>query len=174
MAPSGWNEMTENWHPIPDFEGHYLVSDKGRVMSLKGGGRKLLSLVLDPSSGYLVVCLRKDGRQRNYSVHRLVAAAFIRPPTEGEHVCHSDGDAMNNALENIRIDTPKGNGADMTRHGTRAIGQRHGCAKLTEPEVLRIRSMSASGMLQRDIAAGFGISIAAIKDIVQRRSWAHL
>ena len=68
--------MAENWKDIPDFEGHYMVSDLGRVLSLKGGRQKLLSLVLDPSSGYLVVCLRKDEKQRNHSIHRLVATAL--------------------------------------------------------------------------------------------------
>jgi len=28
---------TEEWRPVPGYEGHYEVSDHGRIRSLKGG-----------------------------------------------------------------------------------------------------------------------------------------
>ena len=66
----------EQWRDIDGYDGAYQVSDLGRVRSHKRGEWR----VLDGGkmkNGYLNVVLWKDGREKRFYVHRLVAQAFI-------------------------------------------------------------------------------------------------
>lgn len=56
-------------------------------------------------------------------------------------------------------------------HGTRAEGQRHGMAKLTEADIPEIRA--STGTLY-DIGNKFGISYSMAGKIRQRKNWKHL
>ena len=51
-------------------------------------------------------------------------------------------------------------------------GSKHGHAKLTETEILKIRNMA--GQLHKDIAAQFGVSRATIGDVLTRKLWTHI
>ena len=88
----------EIWKTIENYE-TYSVSNLARVrkdesgMFLKGSFN---------TNGYLVVKLRKDGKQKNHSVHRLIAQAFIPNLESKEMVDHHDNDTTNNSLENLR------------------------------------------------------------------------
>lgn len=53
-------------------------------------------------------------------------------------------------------------------------GSRNGHSKLTERDVLAIRSRYGSGETQVALAAAFGVSQTNISDIIRRRTWAHL
>ena len=125
----------ETWKTIPGYEGQYEVSDQGRVRSLdrivhqRGRASRLFpgrilrpNLVgkgYDSGGGYhaLTLCPEPGARRRAY-IHRLVMAAFVGPCPPGMEVCHEDGDPRNNALYNLRYDTPSANNMDKWRHGT--------------------------------------------------------
>lgn len=73
----------ETWKAISGFEGMYEVSNTGKVRSLnyrKTGRAKELKQCRD-KDGYLHVNLCRCGKGRKSLVHRLVAAAFVPPPT---------------------------------------------------------------------------------------------
>ena len=71
----------EQYKDIPGYEGHYMESSTGKVLSLKTGiVRKPYK---DPKSGYYRVTLFKDGNRETIEIHRLVAMAWI-PRPEGE------------------------------------------------------------------------------------------
>lgn len=121
--------MTEQWKPIPGWEGCYEVSDQGRVRSLerktwcpRGAGfwRTVGTKTLSPGlvRGYERVSLQRNGHLENVSVHRLVLLAFIGPCPEGMEACHNDGDKRNNHLSNLRYDTSSANHLDRNRHGS--------------------------------------------------------
>lgn len=122
--------MPQQWAPVPGYEGLYEVSDHGNVRSLdrlttgpSGKQRrrygKPMKINLKPDH-YPMVQLCKNGHVRGFSVHRLVAAAFLGVPDNADelHVCHYDGNRQNNHVSNLRWDTPKANYQDMVRHGT--------------------------------------------------------
>ena len=91
--------IKEIWKPIegyPDYE----VSNMGRVKSLKFGKEKILKGVKD-KNGYLIVDLYKEGKQKHYLIHRLVASAFIDNPNNLPQVNHIDEDKTNNRVENL-------------------------------------------------------------------------
>lgn len=89
----------EVWKDVKDYEGSYLVSDKGRVKSLITGR------ILKPQccgSGYLKVMLRVSYKvYKNAMIHRLVAEAFIPNPEQKKTVNHIDGNKCNNEVSNL-------------------------------------------------------------------------
>lgn len=92
----------EIWRPISGYEGLYEVSDKGRIraQSQYRSWKTPISLTL-MNTGYLRARLCKNGKGRGYSVHRLVAEAFIPNPDNLPLVNHKDEDKTNNCVENL-------------------------------------------------------------------------
>ena len=138
--------MSEQWLPIPGYEGIYEVSDLGRVRSqtrmqaipYEDGTvrhRRIVGRVLrqhlNASNGRPQIDLVDSaGRRRCIKVHRLVALAFHGPcPGDEYEVCHVDGDRANNAASNVRWDTRKANAADKLLHGTDRFASRSRCSK---------------------------------------------
>lgn len=93
----------ENWKPVVNYEDRYEVSDLGRVRNKRTGK------VLHPQPrqhGYLGVPLYGRGGHetrgcKTFSVHRLVAEAFLPNPGNLPEVNHKDENKQNNALENL-------------------------------------------------------------------------
>lgn len=69
----------EIWADIEGYEGLYQVSTEGRVRSLNYNhtGKPKILKPQKTKNGYLQVDLCKDGKQKMFSVHRLVAQAFL-------------------------------------------------------------------------------------------------
>lgn len=169
------SEAEEEWRPIhghPDYE----VSDWGRVRCcarrryLKPG--QLVSLVT-LNTGYRSA--RLDGWP--YSVHRLVCFAFHGdPPSSTHQVAHNDGVRSNNVASNLRWATCKENHADIKKHGTAnpPRGEMQGGSKLTAKDIPVIRSLRANGLMQKEIAAIYGVSRGAINNILNGPNWRHI
>lgn len=119
--------MTENWKPIPGYEGLYDASNLGRVRSTPGrinsharcGKRIWKSRIMKPKCSVHArrhdgrLTLWKDGEHKDHLVARLVAAAWLGPPADGMTVNHINGDYMDNRPENLEWIS---NG-DNVRHG---------------------------------------------------------
>lgn len=92
-------KMIEIWKNIKEFE-DYQVSNLGRVKSLKFGKELIMSQKID-RKGYLCVNLCKNGKHKKFSVHRLVAEAFIPNPNNYPQVNHKDENKQSNIVENL-------------------------------------------------------------------------
>jgi len=78
--------------------------------------------VLKPAmdkDGYEKVGFSKDGRMRQYFVHRLVALAFIENPHDYPSVNHKDENKQNNAVENLEWCTVAYNNGYADGHARR-------------------------------------------------------
>lgn len=177
------DQSLERWRPVVGYEGLYEVSDQGRVRSLDRvaflqGRHKRPSRgrVLKPGSnrrGYVHVGLHKDGKRTTYTVHALVAQAFIGPRPEGMHVCHGPGGKADNSLANLRYGTPKENQADRHRDGTAIYGDTHPMAKLTEDQARWILSMKGV-MTGTAMAQQLNVTFSQVCKVLSGAAWGHL
>ena len=91
---------------VPGYDGLYEVSNLGNVKSLRSG--KLLKQA-NNREGYKLVCLTIKGKSRSFSVHRLVALAFIPNPENLPEINHKDETHDNNCADNLEWCTRKYN-----------------------------------------------------------------
>jgi hypothetical protein len=125
--------MNEEWRPIPGYEGIYEASNRGRVRSLcriTDRGRNWRGRVMSPvemPSGYRIVTLWRNGKQRTALVHRLVLLAFVGEPPRSTEALHADGNRENNSIENLSWGTHSENQLDQVEHGTHSNASKTRC-----------------------------------------------
>jgi hypothetical protein len=175
--------LEENWLPVVGYEGHYEVSDQGRVRSLDRrlsnvkGTPFMRGRILKPNTTrhrYPSVVLCALGVRTHKRIHRLVISAFVGPPPPGMECCHNDGDPSNNTLGNLRWGTHSDNMRDACAHGTFV----NNSAKLRDADVLRIRSCYVRSSYNvsntRELAKEFGVSLGTIRGVISKSCWAHI
>ena len=94
----------EIWKDIKGYEGLYQVSNKGRIKSLnyRRTGKEGILKGVPTKYGYLMVTLYKKGEKpEHFSVHRLVAEAFIPNHDNLPEVNHIDENKENNHVKNL-------------------------------------------------------------------------
>lgn len=92
----------EIWKPVINFEYNYLVSNLGRVKSIKRD--KILAFGFNGKNrtGYVQVHMRDiTGKNCVRYIHRLVAEAFLPNPNNFPQVNHKDGNKLNNTVDNL-------------------------------------------------------------------------
>ncbi len=90
--------MEEIWKAVVGYEGLYEVSDNGKVKSL----RKNHLMTPTITRGYAYLKLRdRQGNDKSFPVHRLVAIAFIPNPNDYKCVNHIDENKLNNNVDNL-------------------------------------------------------------------------
>lgn len=164
---------SEIWKQIAGFEVFYEVSNLGRVRSLNYGGHVGNVRVLKGTNlgGYRRYDLTAGGKRRCVFGHILVLEAFVGPAPAGYEECHENGIRDDNALSNLRWDTPIGNQADRLKHGTHSRGERSGKAKITAAEAAEIKRRRKAGEAVRSIAKDFNIGERSVYHIAAQERW---
>ena len=108
--------MQEIWKDVVGYEGLYQVSNLGRVKRISAENivirfdgkvikrnniEKMLKLSIEKFTGYKRIVLCKNGLPKKFSVHRLVAIAFIENPNNFPCVNHKDENKLNNCVDNL-------------------------------------------------------------------------
>lgn len=156
----------EVWARHPIFR-DYWISSHGRVMRGTRGGKWIGRMLKgwETSAGYKRVRVSDGVSVSDAYVHTLVLEAHVgeRPGAIHEiQACHWDRFPANNRLDNLRWDTPEANYDDQREHGTAAIGERHGNAKLTD----RDREAIARSRSHHDVLARrYGVDKSTIRQI---------
>ncbi|MFR4479551.1 MAG: NUMOD4 motif-containing HNH endonuclease [Fusobacterium sp.] len=134
---------------IKGFEGFYYVKDNGDIYSVdriaeNSLGRKCFfkgkKIKIQISArGYARVQLSKPGmKKKKYSVHRIVAEAFLTGKTEERNVVnHKDGNKLNNHVDNLEWCTQSENLIHSFRTKLRKV-------KFTDDEIRLIRNWKGS------------------------------
>ena len=124
----------EIWKDVVGFEGLYMVSSFGRVMSLSREKKVrdgifiitkpiILKQTIRHSNGipyYRVHLTNALGKQFYKTIHRIVATAFIKNDNDFSDVDHISRDSLDNTVGNLRWCTRKMN---MGNENTRKILQ---------------------------------------------------
>ena len=115
---------------------------------------------------------------RSHLVHRLACEEhYGPPPLPGMHAAHRPVVCHNSscwAWEHVRWATPAENVADKLLDGTIRRGEERTDAKLTNAQVLEIRTKVTNGVSYTALMAQYGISRPSISEIVTRKRWKHL
>jgi hypothetical protein len=83
---------------VLDYEGHYSVTEDGKVWSHKSN--KFLKPIL--CNNYFSVNLCKPGKKIKLKrVHRIVAEAYLENPENKPQINHIDANKLNNAVSNL-------------------------------------------------------------------------
>lgn len=156
--------MEEVWKPIDGYEGIYEVSSFGRIKSLeriiknsgtRSGYSKLKERILTPRvnkkrHGYYEISLKKNGMEKRYKVHRLVAMAFIPNPEGKPEVNHIDGNKSNNSILNLEWVTSKENKQHAWQTGLANSNHRKRPIKCNETNVCYESVAQAARILHCD------------------------
>lgn len=170
----------EIWHWVVGYEGLYMVSSLGNVMGVPKKttyGHMLAQKETPVGSGYYSVCLCKDGIQKHYRVHRLVAQAFIPNLDNKPEVNHKDGNRSNNRVDNLEWATRSEN----ETHAFHVLGKQPNrpwagkprlfARKLTSEQVKAIRKDSRTS---REIGREYNVSKTTILDIKKRKIYTEV
>ncbi|HBB9485582.1 TPA: HNH endonuclease [Escherichia coli] len=134
----------ERWKLIPDYD--YSISDHGRVRNEQTG---YISCGFKNKDGYVKVDLYRNSVKNRKAIHRLVAEAFLPPPTQKQlqwasrtkkkvvHINHKDCNRSNNHYLNLEWNTASENVLYSYSHGNATTNR--GAAVLTWEIVREIR-----------------------------------
>lgn len=151
-------KLKEIWKSIRGYKGYYLISNFGRIYSIKSD--TIIKNILR-RTGYEEVGLSKNGKRKKYRVHRLVARTFIGPIRKGYVVNHIDENKANNRVDNLEIVTQKEN----LRHGT---VQRRISDKLSKALILTKISNNESSIYRNasEASCSFGYKKGTIASVI--------
>lgn len=196
--------MQEIWKDIENYEGIYQVSNFGKVKRLPTKTtmrnqsiswiQELPEYIFTPSldsKGYPQVALSIGGNKRTARVHRLVAEAFLSPPSDEliseclsagvkyVPINHIDANTQNNHFKNLEWCSPKHNNdwcVKVGNHkGERLRGANNYNVELSESDVLEIvNSLNKKECTQQVLADKFGVKQITISNIWTGRSWSWL
>ena len=108
------------WRDIPGYEGLYQINKLGTVRNSratkakKSAKRYLKSRI---NQDYIEYRLCKDGIQKVYGQHRLIASVFIPKSNNKNEVNHINGIKGDNRIENLEWCTRRENMIHAHQHG---------------------------------------------------------
>lgn len=82
---------------ILGYENRYFIDEHGTIKNKLG---KILKPQIN-MGGYYQICLSKNNHKKYYTIHRLIAQAFIPNPENKPCINHIDGNKLNNNLNNL-------------------------------------------------------------------------
>lgn len=157
--------------PVKGYDCLYEVDSIGNVYScVKSKGRRKDKLKPCERNGYLYVNLYKDRKATKHYIHRIVAEAFISNPNGFKEVNHINCDKHDNSVNNLEWCDRKYNLKHSYEHGLKRRGEGHGMHKLSENDVVYIKSKR--GIIpQKTLAEKYGVKQCTISAIQCGRTW---
>ena len=174
----------EFWKYVPNTESRYLISNQGRLLTLKFKGSNKPSIMRPATNkkGYLHTLIVCDGKLKPVTLHRLVAQTWIDNPLSKPQVNHINFIRTDNRVENLEWCTAKENTLhsynsgriNMPKGAPPMRGSKNGGAKLNEEQVREIRMKFKPRKYTREmLAKEYNVKASTIKDAILR-SWKHV
>jgi len=117
------DDEEEEFLPIDGYD-NYLVSNFGNVKNSK---TNRIMKQKNNRQGYKQINLCKKGKVKMFSVHRLVALAFLENPDNKQKVDHIDNNPANNNIKNLRWCSQKDNLANQGKRENNKSGFKGVC-----------------------------------------------
>lgn len=106
----------EEWRDVVGYEGHYIVSNFGRIATIRTFyerlqhgkiysikmNRHLCNTSIAPSTNYRRITFKRNCIRDTRLVHRVVAEAFIPNPNNYSCIDHIDDNPQNNNSSNLQ------------------------------------------------------------------------
>lgn len=86
-------------HPIAGYEKEYTIDEKGNITRIES--QRIIKPCINKQTGYLYVSLWKNNIGKTFSVHRLVALAFLPNPNNLPVINHKDSNRTNPHKDNL-------------------------------------------------------------------------
>lgn len=157
----------------PLFNDYYATED-GKIYS--GKSNKYLS-TRKSKRGYALVNLSIDGKCKTFSVHSLIAKAYIPNPDNLPEINHKDGNKENNNVSNLEWCTSSQNSVHALREGlmvpAKGLATKNG--RFTDEDIITIRNLYNSKQYsQYKIAEMYNVTRSAIQQIIERKTYKHV
>jgi len=176
---------------VAGYEGLYAVNEMGEVWSyekispigvhggeVKRGGHLLKPMRANQRTTHQRVILTKEGKRKQYLVHRLVAQAFIPNPDKLPFINHKDCNPENNHASNLEWCSAKQNSIHAYQNGRwtppNQQGAKNANSKLTEKDVIEIRKLHGEVKNCAEIARRFSVNPKTINMIVRGTRWQNI
>lgn len=155
-----------------EIKNGYQVSNEGIVINSKG--KIIIGFI--SNTGYRRVSIWNHSKMKHYSVHRLVAEAFIPNPENKPEVNHKDTNKLNNNDWNLEWSTSSENKIHASINNTaNHKGINNISVKLNEIEVLEIRKKHKTGNYKyTQLSKEYGVNPVTISYICRRKLWKHI
>lgn len=108
---------------VVGYEGLYAVTEDGRVWAYPNRLHKGKFMKASLKKGYPFVCLCKGSTIKQFTVHRLVAEAYLPNPDNLPQVNHIDSNKENNSVSNLEWCTASYNKQHSWDSGTSIVTQ---------------------------------------------------
>lgn len=151
--------MTEIWKDVVGYEGIYEVSNFGNVRTHKNKRswskrhntwrywKQRYLKNKTPNGRDVRVSLWKNGKVKDWLVHRLVAYAFIPNADETKNsINHIDGNPKNNNVENLEWCNHKENNDHAFDNGLITTNNKTTLLRLSDNETFKFRSMGKASL----------------------------
>lgn len=181
MIPDDIKLPNERWLPFIDYEEYFLISDFGRVYSLRTN--KILNFSYTKRGRYPLIVTRFGGRTGNckaFRVHVMVARCFVDNPDNKPFVNHIDGNKQNAHYSNLEWVTNAENIEHAIKTGLfdnsfeslRVLNKSR--RLLTDENVRYIRSIYVDGSSEYGsiaLANKFNVCTSTIKKVINHQAY---
>ena len=126
--------------------------------------------------GHTIIGSRKDGTRKTIAAHRLSYLIFHGEIPAGMEICHKCDNPSCINPDHLFAGTRQDNIDDRERKGRNnpPKGEKHAKAKLTEADVLTIRTKRLQGVSFGKLAKEYGVCKKTIQDAVSGKNWSYL
>ena len=126
--------------------------------------------------GRIIIGSRTDGTRKVVMAHRLSYEITYGEIRNGLEVCHKCDNRCCVNPDHLFLGTHKENMDDRDKKGRNKPqkGQKNGRAKLSENDVLAIKTKRANGATYQKLADEYGVHKRTVMDAVSGKNWSNL